>query len=127
MNNPEKYRKLVAEIDNAFSKLDEITFAKTQELQYLNAVINETMRVMPIVAEGIGRFATQPAVIDGYEIPANTVVVAGVRTMMKDPEIWPDTEMFIPERWLGNYKGAEADRKAFMPFAGGSRNCIGQQ
>ena len=43
----------MAEIDTAFpSKDDPITFAKTQDLPYLNAVINESMRVMPIVVAG---------------------------------------------------------------------------
>ena len=47
--------------------------------------------------------------------------------MQRDPRIWPDADSFIPERWHGEYKGAEVDRKAFMPFSAGTRNCIGQQ
>jgi len=47
--------------------------------------------------------------------------------MQRDPRIWPDPDSFIPERWLGDYKGVPADRKAFIPFSAGSRNCIGQQ
>jgi cytochrome P450 len=46
---------------------------------------------------------------------------------MVDPEIWPDADDFVPERWLGKYKGAEIDRTLFIPFSIGSRNCIGQQ
>jgi len=46
---------------------------------------------------------------------------------MKDPRIWPDATSFVPERWLGKYKGVEVDRKAFLPFSAGSRNCPGQQ
>lgn len=53
LNNPEKLRALRDEIDTAFpSKDDPITFAKTQDLHYLNAVINETLRVMPIIDSG---------------------------------------------------------------------------
>jgi len=47
--------------------------------------------------------------------------------MFKDDRIWPDGDAFIPERWLSKYKGVEADRKAFIPFSAGLRNCIGQQ
>jgi cytochrome P450 len=47
--------------------------------------------------------------------------------MSSDPRIWPDAESFVPERWLGKYKGVEADRKAYLPFSGASRSCIGQQ
>ena len=53
LNNQEKLNNLVAEIDTAFpAKYDSITFANTQDLPYLNAVINESMRVMPIVIAG---------------------------------------------------------------------------
>lgn len=53
VNNPEKLQNLKREIDVAFpSKDDTITFANTQDLPYLNAVINETLRVMPIVVSG---------------------------------------------------------------------------
>lgn len=47
--------------------------------------------------------------------------------MMVDPRIWPDAKSFIPERWIEPYKGIEADKKAFIPFSAGSRNCPGQQ
>lgn len=57
VNNPEKLRALNDEIDAAFpSKDDPITFANTQDLPYLNAVINESLRVMPIVSSGKSRF-----------------------------------------------------------------------
>ena len=53
VNNPEKLSHLCKEIDAAFPSLsDPITFAKTQELPYLNAVINEAMRIMPVVVSG---------------------------------------------------------------------------
>jgi cytochrome P450 len=37
---------------------------------------------------------------------------------------WLDAESFIPERWLGSYKGAESDRGDVSVFSAGSRNCI---
>lgn len=55
------------------------------------------------------------------------MVAAFTAAMARDGDIWPDPEKFVPERWLEKYKGVEADRKAFMPFSAGSRNCIGQQ
>lgn len=54
VNNQDKLRALRDEIDAAFpSKNDPITFANTQDLPYLNAVINESMRIMPIVTSGM--------------------------------------------------------------------------
>lgn len=53
VNHQDKLQNLMEELDAAFpSKDDPITFAKTQDLPYLNAVCNESMRIMPIVAVG---------------------------------------------------------------------------
>ena len=49
LNNPDKLKKLAAELDEAFpSRDDPITFEKTNNLPYLNAALNESMRVMPV-------------------------------------------------------------------------------
>jgi cytochrome P450 len=54
LNNPEKLEKLVDELQQAFPHLDEeITFANTQDLRYLNAVISEGMRVLPALQGGM--------------------------------------------------------------------------
>lgn len=46
VNNPETLKCLVEEIDRAFPFKDEdITFAKTQDLRYMNAVIYKAMRL----------------------------------------------------------------------------------
>jgi cytochrome P450 len=53
LNNPDKLKELTSEIDSTFPFLeDNVTFAKTQDLPYLNAAINESMRLMPIITGG---------------------------------------------------------------------------
>ncbi|KAG0647760.1 Cytochrome P450 monooxygenase FUS8 [Hyphodiscus hymeniophilus] len=124
LNNPAKMKLLLEEIDTSFPNMDdEITFAATQSLPYLNACINESMRVMPIVRTGIPRIAEQATVLDGYEIPSGTLVTAYIDAMMRDSRVWSEANQYVPERWLQG----EVDRKAFLPFSGGLRNCIGQQ
>jgi cytochrome P450 len=48
---------------------------------------------------------------------------------MVNPTIWgPDVHSFHPERWLTDSSQTNpADREAFMAFAKGPRNCIGQE
>lgn len=49
LNNADKLAKLVEELDGAFpGRNDPITFEKTLNVPYLNAVLNESMRVMPV-------------------------------------------------------------------------------
>ncbi len=72
LNNQDKLKNLVKEVDTAFpSKEDVATFLNTQDLPYLNSVINESMRVLPIATVGLARWTTEPIVISGYEIPAD--------------------------------------------------------
>jgi cytochrome P450 len=56
-----------------------------------------------------------------------TTVVPWVHTVDLDPGTWPDAESFIPERWLGEYKGVQAHRKDLLVFSAGSRSCLGEQ
>lgn len=95
-----------------------------------------------VTVTGLARYTEQTSIISGYEIPPGvsftssnlktvwslqTIVAPAIGQLMKDPNIWPDPNQFIPERWLEAYKGVEADKKAFHPFSAGSRNCPGQQ
>lgn len=75
VHNTSKLAALRKEIDAAFpSKKDPITFAKTQDLPYLNAVINESMRVMPVLSGGMERVVESTTTLSGYEIPPGTEV-----------------------------------------------------
>jgi cytochrome P450 len=72
VNNPQKLEFLVAELDAAFpSKYDPITLRKAQDLLFLNAVLNERLRVLPVISAGhspyILRFATSTDSSHGYQ------------------------------------------------------------
>ena len=61
---------LVKELDSAFpNRNDAITTSKTKDLPYLNAVINETMRLMPAAANGAPRITDRTIVLNDYVIP----------------------------------------------------------
>ncbi|KAF5532710.1 cytochrome P450 monooxygenase [Fusarium phyllophilum] len=127
LNNPAKLETLLDEINQTFPSADsDITIEKTKDLTYLTAVINEAMRVMPVTPTGVRRETRIATTLNGYQIPAGTTVSAQITTVGFDPDRWPDASSFIPERWIGQYKGVEADRKSFLPFSGGSRTCPGQ-
>lgn len=68
--NPDKFAILTAEIRNAFAEEKDVTYEKLSQLVYLNAVIEEGLRVHPPVPTGLLR--TVPAAgdtIDGHWVP----------------------------------------------------------
>lgn len=133
VNHPNELAILIAEIDAAFpSTEDQVTFESTQNLPYLNAVINEGMRCMPLVLGGLPRMVTHPTTINGYEIPTNTIISTSISNLSWSSTHFPEPKSFVPARWLPKEKQPvpthlTADKSAFLPFSTGSRNCIGQQ
>lgn len=88
---------------------------------YLDAVIKETMRIRPVVAQ-IGRVLTEETVIDGWTVPARTMVIVPMTVIHRDPQIYPDPDEFRPERFLD---GNDPGNYAWLPFGGGVRRCPG--
>jgi cytochrome P450 len=106
--NPAVLAKLVASVDAG-------------ETEYLDAVIKETLRIRPVVAQ-IGRVTTEETMIDGWAVPARTMVIVPMSVIHQDSAIYPDPEVFRPERFLdGNDPGGYS----WLPFGGGVRRCPG--
>ena len=94
------------------------------EMPYLNAVIEEGMRMAHIFVTHTSRVATHDTVIMGYRIPKGThLCVPGNRWIGAD-EDWSDPGVFRPERWL---TGEDLSRKRYFPFSYGPRDCAGQK
>lgn len=87
---------------------------------YLDAVVNETLRVRPVVP-GVTRKLGQPVTIGPYRIPAGVTLLPMATRVHMDPRVYDEPEVFRPERFLhqrpGNY--------SWFPFGGGTRRCIG--
>jgi cytochrome P450 len=133
VNHPTELAILIAEIDAAFPTPESpVTFETTQNLPYLNAVINEGMRCMPLVLGGLPRLVNHPTTINGYEIPPNTLVSTSISNLSWSSIHFPEPKSFVPARWLPKEQqpiptSLTADKSAFIPFSTGSRSCIGQQ
>lgn len=99
------------------------------QLPYLNAVLRETLRLYAPLPAFEPRTSLVDTIIDGYNIPASTVVGMSPYCLHREPSIFPDPLIFCPERWLtetGNLV-PEADDKNrwFWAFSSGARMCIG--
>ena len=90
------------------------------EHRWLDATIHEALRLRPPVPM-VGRRLTRPTAIDGWELPAGTMVTPCVLLVNRDPRLWDDPLAFRPERFLDQ----PPPRYAWIPFGGGTRRCVG--
>ncbi|KAI9497880.1 cytochrome P450 [Zychaea mexicana] len=118
MTNPQALVKLRQEVDAIDFKPGHklLLHEQVKHLPYLNAVINETLRLDAVVVGALERVPTRDVVIDG-----RLFVPKGM-----DPAYWPEPEKWIPERWVPGSGAPPADTEAFLPFSTGPRNCVGK-
>lgn len=126
--NPEKLKKLHAEIDRCYPDAKQETTAESSpEMPYLQACIDETMRLYAAMASGSPRETVEDTEILGYQVPRGTTVFPTTATLHLDPSVWTEPEEFIPERWIeSSPNGPKQPRAPFYPFSAGSRVCIGK-
>ena len=111
VRHPEKLRRLVAEIDAE---------AEGGPSEYMTAVVNETLRVRPVVPIVV-RVLQEELSVGGYNLPAGTRVTPSIYLTNRNPKVYEDPEEFRPERFLDG--GPETF--SWIPFGGGIRRCIG--
>jgi len=89
-------------------------------LPYLEATCHEALRIHP-VAGAIARTLRRPFELGSWTLPAGVAVGASITALHRRPELFPDPDVFRPERFLERTFAPHE----FMPFGGGYRRCIG--
>ncbi|CEL60107.1 Benzoate 4-monooxygenase OS=Aspergillus niger GN=bphA PE=1 SV=1 [Rhizoctonia solani AG-1 IB] len=132
--NPEKQRKLQAELDEYLLAIamssPAIPFEKVKALPYLNACINEGLRLHATSSTGLPRVVPPGTVLEvcGEIFGPGSVLSVPSFTVHRDRAVWgEDVEVFRPERWfevgtnvqVGVAAGSRV--KAFNPFSYGPR------
>jgi cytochrome P450 len=100
------------------------------QLPYTRAVVAESMRVFP-PAWIIGRRAVADVELDGWQIPAGTLITTSPWVLHRDDRWWGDAGTYRPERWLRpdgafDESAPGQPRGAYFPFGAGRRVCIGE-
>lgn len=117
--HPQTALHLLEELDGARLS-DEPTLAELDALPLLNAVINESMRLLPPVPYTI-RTATMPVDLGGAMLKRGDRVVISHYMTHRLPDLYPDPQRFLPERW----SALKPDPYTYLPFSAGPRLCIG--
>ncbi|KAM3374095.1 cytochrome 93B16 [Capsicum galapagoense] len=127
-NNPRVLRKAQQEIDNVIGKQRLVGELDAPNLPYIQAIINETLRLHPPIPLII-RESREDCKVQGYQIPSGSLLFVNIWSIGRNPEVWEKPMEFRPERFLEPREGGPIDVKGhcfeLLPFGAGRRGCPG--
>ncbi|KAM7262537.1 hypothetical protein ACFE04_000220 [Oxalis oulophora] len=123
LSNPEILNKARKEIDTSLnSKL--IEDDDLSKLPYLHCIINEALRLGPVVSTSPARESSEDCTVGGYYVPSGTMLLVNAWAVHRDPKLWgEDADVFKPERFEDS-EGTKSGIK-FLTFGAGRRQCPG--
>ena len=96
------------------------SLGRVGDLPYLDAVVKESMRVLPPVPLQI-RVAQSDTAIAEHPVPKGTRVMLNTFLTNRMPDLYPDGDTFRPERWFT----IAPTMFEFPVFSGGPHSCPG--
>jgi cytochrome P450 len=123
--HPEVVDRLHEEQDQVLGGASPTPQQLEKEMPYLEMVLDEVLRLYPPAWIGPRR-AVREFEFGGCTVPRGAYVNYCSWASHRLPEVFPEPEAFIPERFTRERKAA-LPRGAYVPFGGGSRICIGKR
>jgi len=115
----EQYRVRANDVDKP------MTLEMLEEMPYLKAFVKESMRVKPPVTMVPYKATKAFPISPDYTVPANSMVIPSFYNSLHDPEVYPDHDKLLPERWLDAKSSANTNPKNYLVFGSGPHRCIG--
>ncbi|KIM95590.1 hypothetical protein OIDMADRAFT_133798 [Oidiodendron maius Zn] len=136
LRNPEHLTALVHEIRSRFPLDEAMDISALADCKYLNACLQESLRMYPPVPIGLRRLVVaENAMVAGYHIPKGTVVSLHSLAAYRSPSNFANPNQFLPGRWIDGVESSERDKNESLstafrgiiePFSVGPRNCLGK-
>jgi cytochrome P450 len=123
--NPHVLEGLWEEQDRVLGQAPPTAENLVRDLPRLDMALDETLRLYPPAWIGPRR-AVEDFEFGGHRVRAGTYVNYCSWASHRIPEVFPEPEAFIPERFTPEAKAA-LPKGAYIPFGGGSRTCIGMR
>lgn len=103
----------------------QITEQDLSGMQYLKAVVKETLRLHPPLPLLLPRECMQDTSVMGYDIVAGTQVIINAWAIARDPSYWDQPREFQPERFMNSSIDIKGHDFQLIPFGAGRRSCPG--
>jgi cytochrome P450 len=124
-HHPDVLERLCEEQDRVLGGAAPTIDRLEREMPYLDMVVDEVLRLYPPAWIGPRR-AVRDFEFGGYQVPCDAYVNYVSWASHRIPEVFPEPEAFVPERFTRERKAA-LPRGAYVPFGGGKRVCIGKR
>ncbi|RPD61608.1 cytochrome P450 [Lentinus tigrinus ALCF2SS1-7] len=124
---PDVQKKAQAELDAVVGPDRLPDYSDQDSLVYIGAIVREALRWHIVDPLGLPHCTIDDDELYGYFIPAGTVLLPNMWAIMHDPETYPDTEAFRPERYIRDGKIGPTIRDPLsLVFGFGRRICPGR-
>ena len=126
VNYPEVQEKIREEVKQLYESDGKLDFNTVNKLEFMECVLNETMRVYPPVISFVTRNTLEDYKYKDMTIPKGTQIQIATHYLHHDPDYWPQPEVFDPMRFSADRKHS-IHPSSWQPFGSGPRNCIGMR
>lgn len=97
---PDVQRKAKEEIERVVGHERLPQFSDRDKLPYINALVKEATRWMPVVPVGTTHAADEDVTYKDMTIPKGSLLMPAIWGSLHDPKVHPDPETFNPDRFL---------------------------
>ncbi|XBI87146.1 hypothetical protein VPH35_025278 [Triticum aestivum] len=132
LRHPEKMKKVRNELGACLvvGSSDFVKESDLDNLPYLHAVVKETLRLHPAVPLIPREVAVDGVSLGGFPVPIGMGVVVNLWAIGRDPTVWPQSDKFMPERFLAAGAGDAVhfqvkDDYTYRSFGARRRVCPG--
>ncbi|XP_050364008.1 cytochrome P450 CYP82D47-like [Argentina anserina] len=127
LNNRHTLKIAQEELDQRVGRKRWVADTDIKNLVYLQAIVKEALRLYPPSPLALPHEAMEDCKVGGFHIPKGTHLYVNIWKLHRNPSVWPNPEVFSPERFLTSHAGVDASGHhfEFIPFGSGRRVCPG--
>ena len=126
IREPHIQDKAREEIDRVLGRDETVSVQHRKHMPFIEAVVMEGLRLSHAVPLAVPHSVQHETTLRGFIIPKNTSVLVNLASVLKDPRVYPDPDIYRPERFLSDDGKAVVVPEEFVPFSKGPRSCPGE-